>query len=250
MITDAKTLERNAGLMIVADTLVAPNDAFAKIRATPSWVWAYLIASILVAAGSVIIAPAMKHAMQAGLPAQLAAMPSIAKLPPAEQQAQIAQIVSLQTAIASFSWLMAIVAIPLVALPQTLVMLLANRIGGGDGTFRRLWSLAMNVAVPGGIGVLLLGIIDYIRGPESFTRVGDLSAGMPSLVMLAPGASPFVHGLLGAVSVVVLWQTILIAVGMIEVARIAKPIAWATAGVFLLTIALFGAWGAVKANIG
>lgn len=250
MVTEEKSAANGAGLFIVADTLIAPSDAFEKIRSTPSWIWAYLIALVLVAVGSLLIEPGMKHAMQAGLPAQLAAMPSIASLPPAEQQAQIARIVSMQMAFASFSWLMAIVAIPFVALIQTLVMLLANRIGGGDGTFRRFWSLAMNVAVPGAIGVLLLGIIDYIRGTESFAHMTDLSAGMPSLGMLVPGGSPFVHGLLGAVTVIVLWQTILAGFGMIGVARIAKPVAWSTAGVFLLTIALFGAWGAMKATAG
>jgi hypothetical protein len=250
VVTEAKPVERNAGLAIVIDTLIAPNDAYEKMRATPSWVWAYVIAFVLTAAGSLILEPAMKHAMQVGLPAQLSTLPSIARLPPAEQQAQIARIMSVQLAVASFSWLLAIVAIPFIVLLQSLVMLLANRIGGGDGTFRRFWSLGMNVAVPGGIGVLLLGIIDLIRGPESFTRVVDVTTGMPSLGMLVPGGPPFLTGLLSAITVIIAWQTILIGFGMIGAARISKPVAWSTAAVFLLTIALFGAWGAVQSNAG
>ena len=250
MITDAKTADRNAGLATVLETLVAPSDAFEKIRATPAWVWAYLIALVLTIGGSFLLAPAMKHAMVTGMPAQLAAMPTIAKLPPAEQQAQIARIVSFQVLIASFSWVIAIVAIPLVVALQTVIMLLANRIGGGDGTFRRFWSLAMNVAVPGGIGVLLLAIITLIRGADSFVRVGDVSAVMPSLGTIVPFGPPFVHGFLGGITVIIIWQTILIALGMVRVARIAKPVAWSTAGLFALTIALFAAWGAASSSAG
>ncbi len=250
MVTEAKAVERNSGLPVVIDTLIAPADAFEKMRATPSWVWAYLISLVLTVAGSLVMEPAMKHAMQVGLPSQLAAMPAIASLPAAEQQAQIARIMSVQLAIANFSWLIAVVAIPFIVLLQSVVMLVANRIGGGDGTFRRFWSLGMNVAVPGGIGVLLLGIIDLIRGADSFTHVTDVTAAMPSLGMLVPAGPPFVHGLLGGITVIIVWQTLLIGLGMIGAARISKPVAWSTAGLFLVTIALFGAWGALTSNAG
>ena len=250
MVSDARTVDRNAGLAIVLDMLVAPNEAYAKIRATPTWVWAYIIALVLTVAGALLIGPAMKHAMVTSLPAQLAAMPAIAKLPPAEQQAQIERIMSVQVLIARFSWAVSIIAIPLIVAIQSLVMLLANRIGGGDGTFRRFWSLGMNVAVPGGIGVLLSGIIALIRGADSFTRVGDVSAVMPSLGMLVPPDLRFAHGFLSGVTVIILWQTVLIVLGMVGVARISKPVAWSTAGLFLLTIALFAAWGAMQGSAG
>ena len=250
METEARRGSFNGAVSTVLDMIVAPRDAFEKIRATPTWFWAYLIAVVLTMAGTILMAPAVKHAMSAGLPAQLAAMPNIAKLPPDQQQAQIAKIMQINLLIADFTWLITIVAIPLIVVIQSLVMALANGIGKGDGTFRRFWSLGMNVAVPGGIGVLLTAFIVLIRGADSFSRAADVQTSMPNLGMLVPGGPHILAGFLSGISVIVLWQTALIGFGMIETAKIAKPVAWATAGLMLVTIAAFAAWGAVSQSNG
>jgi hypothetical protein len=224
--------------------LVAPTDAFARLRETPTWGWAYLIAVVLAMLATLALVPALRHAMDASLPAQLAASPNIAKLPPAEQQKQIARIASAQSIILNFTWIGSIVIVPLVAIVQTAVMLLANKIGGGDATFRRLWALALNVQVAGSIGGLILAAIVLIRGAASFDDPAQIQVVLPNLSMLAPGLPHVAGAFLGAINVAAIWQTVLLGLGLIAVARVSRPVAWSTAIVMLLSLGVFAAIGA------
>jgi hypothetical protein len=239
------TAERRAGgLQTALDTLIAPNDAYARLRETPTWGWAYLIAVALAMLAALALVPALHHALAVALPAQVAAMPSIAKLPPGEQQAAIARIVSVQTLLLNVTWLSALAIVPLTALIQALVMLAANAIGRGDGTFRRFWALAMNVQVAGSIGGLILAAIVLLRGAASFSEPGDIQRVIPSLGMLLPGAPHVLVAFFSAFNVAAIWQAVLLALGMIAAARIPRPVAWSTALVMLLFLGTIGALGA------
>jgi hypothetical protein len=239
---------RTGGLQTALDFLIAPADGFERLREAPTWGWAYLIAAALSAVATLAILPALHHAIATGLPAQLAATPSIAKLPADQQQKAIAQIVSVQSAFLSVSWLLPLVVLPLVAAIQSLVMFVANRAGGGDAGYRRLWALAMNVQVAGSVGGLLAAAIVLLRGPNAFDEPASVQTALPSLALLAPGAPRVVAAFLGAINVAAIWQAVLLGLGMIAAARIARPAAWAAATIMLLTLSVLAAFGAAQTH--
>ncbi len=235
---------RPSGLQTTIDMLVAPRQACAHLRETPTWGWAFLIAVVFGMLASLALVPALHHAIEASLPAQIAATPSIAKLPPAEQQKAVARIVAVQSIALNVTWLASLVIVPIIALVQTLVMLVASRLGGGDGTFRRLWALALNVQVAGSIGGLILAAIVLLRGPASFTDPAQIQAVLPNLGTIVPGAPRVIGAFLGALNVAAIWQAALLGTGMIVTARAARPAAWSAAAVMLLSLGVFAAIGA------
>ncbi len=237
---------RNSGLQTAIDILIAPRYAYARLRETPTWGWAYLIAVALAIVGTLAMVPALQHAVEVGLPAQLAAAPSIAKLPPDQQQKMIAQIVSVQKAILSFSWLFPILVVPLVAAVQSLVMLVASKAGGGDGSYRQLWALALNVQIAGSLGGLLAAAIVLLRGPATYDDPATLQLVIPSLGTLVPGAPHVLAAFLGAINVAAIWQAVLLGFGMIAAARISRPVAWTAAAFMLLSLGAVAAIGAAQ----
>lgn len=241
---NSSAVGRRRGLQTVADLLVAPNAAFAALREIPTWGWAYIIACALSMLATFALTPALLHALEASMPAQLAASHAIASLPPDQQQKQIAGIMAFQRTIVSLSWLFPPILILIAGLLQSVVMLVANAVGRGDGSFRYFWALALNVQVAGSIGSILTAAIVLVRGPNAFDRSTDLQAVLPNVGMLVPGAPPVVAAVLTALNVAALWQTVLLALGMIAIARIAAAPAWVAAVLMLLTLCAFAAFGA------
>ena len=237
-------VDRRRGLQTVADILVAPRSAFAALREFPTWVWAYLIGAALLMLGTFALGPALQHALDASLPGQLLASPNIAKLSPDQQQKTIANIMATQRTIVGLTWIFPPFFILIAGLMQSTVMLVANAVGHGDGSFRKFWALAINVQVAGALGGIVTAAIVLVRGANSFERSTDLQAVLPNLGMLAPGAPPILAAVLTALNVAALWQTALLALGMIAVARIAAVPAWVAAGLMLLTLCAFAAFGA------
>ena len=245
MSTSQPSVERRSGLANVVDIVIAPNSAFERIRQVPAWGWAFLIAALLGVAGTFMMGPAMQHAMETGLPAKLAASDSIAKLPPDQQQKQIALMMSVSKTIAKFAFLFIPPFILLAGLVQALIMLIANAATRGDGTFKKFYALSITVAVVGsGIAALVLGLIVMLRGADSFESPSAVNAALPSLALLAPGASGALAGFLGSLNVFALWAGALLALGMQRVGRIPGGAAWATAIIMLLLTACFAAYGA------
>jgi hypothetical protein len=245
MSTSEVTVDRRSGLANVVDIIIAPNAAFERLRIVPTWGWAFLVAALLGVAGTLMSAPATQHALQLSLPAQLAADPGIAKLPPDQQQQAIQRALSVTKVITQFSWLFIPVILLLIALIQALFMTVANAMGGGDGSFKKYYALSMTVAVVGtGIGSLALGIIVTLRGASSFETPAAVQAALPSLALLAPGLKGAWAGFLGALNIFYLWATALLALGMIRVGRVSPPVAWAVAVLLLLITACFAAYGA------
>ncbi len=250
MNSESPATGRRSGLQTALDILIAPRDAFARLRETPTWGWAYLIAAALSVVATLAILPALRHAIETGLPAQLAAMPSIAKLPPDQQQKMIAQAVGMQSAFLNFSWLFPVLVLPIVAAIQSLVMFVATKAGKGDATYRQLWALAMNVQVAGAVGGLLAAAIVMLRGPGAFDDPSSVQSALPSLALLVPGASHVLAAFLGAINVAAIWQAVLLGLGMIAAARVSKPAAWTAAAIMLLTLSVFAAWGAAQSHAG
>jgi hypothetical protein len=233
------------GLANVVDIIIAPNAAFERIRQVPAWGWAFLVAALLGVAGALLVGPAVLHAMETSLPAQFAANDAIAKLPPDQQQKQIAMMMSVSRVVAKFSWAFIPPAILLIGLVQALIMLIANAAGHGDGTFKKFYALSITVSVVGsGLGSLVLGLIVMLRGASSFESQSAVTSALPSLALLMPGAKGALAGFLGSLNIFVLWATALLAFGMQRVGRIPGGVAWATAILMLLLTACLAAYGA------
>ena len=245
MSTSLPTVNRRSGLANVVDIIIAPNAAFDRIREVPVWGWAFLVATLLGIAGSLLSSPAVQHALATSMPAVLATNENIAKLPPDQQQKQIAAFVSFYKNFAKFSWVFIPVWLLILGLIQGVVMLIANAIGRGSGTFRQYFALSITVAVVGlGLSSLVLGVIVALRGADSFETMTAVQGAIPSLGLIAPGAKGALAGFLGALNVFILWATALLALGMERVGRVSRAPAWAAAIVMLLVTACFAAFGA------
>ena len=245
MSTSQPPVERRSGLANVVDIIIAPSAAFDRIRQVPVWGWAFLVAALLGVAGTVLVGPAILHAMETSLPAQFAANDTIAKLPADQQQKQIAMMMSFSKLIAKFSWAFIPPGILVVGLLQALLMLIANAATRGDGTFKKFYALSITVSVVGtGLGSIVLGAIVALRGADSFETTSAVQRALPSLALLVPGAKGALGGFLGALNVFVIWATALLALGMNRVGRIPGGAAWATAIIMLLLTACFAAYGA------
>lgn len=236
-----------AALQTAADILVSPNAAYARLRKTPTWVIAALIAIAISAAAALIATPALIHAAgSATTAAQLTHNPNIAKLPPDQQADAIARVVGIQTTALHFAWIISPVFVMIVVLIQSVVMLAANVAGRGDANFHRLWSLAMNVQIAGSIGALVNSLIVTVRGANTFERASDIQSAVPNLSLFAFGAPETVTSALSAVNVSVIWQSALLGLGMVAMARISRVPAWATVALMVLTLVAFAAWPAIS----
>jgi hypothetical protein len=241
------TVEPRSGLLNVIDVVIAPAAAFGRLRLVPTWAWAFLVATLLGIAGSLLTQPALLHAIATGMPAELAATPAVSRLPAAQQTTVIHQQLAIFTFLAQFGWLAVPVWILVVGVLQALVMTLANAIGKGDGSFGKYFALSVTVAVVGiGLGSLVSALIVMLRGAGSFDDMKAIQAAVPSLGMLAPGLRGAAHGFLEALSAFNLWATALLALGMTAVGRIPRPVAWSAAGAMLLVAAVAGAYSAAQ----
>jgi len=245
--TSEADLGQRPGLSNVADIVVAPNSAFDRLRVVPTWGWAFLVATLLGIAGALMLSPALQHAIEVSLPAKLAGMPQIAKLPPDQQQRMIATQLKFSKIFLQFYWVFVPVQLLIVGVVQALLMMIGNAVGRGDGSFRKYFALSMNVAVVGvGLASLVIGLIVLIRGASSFESQSAVMSTTPSLALLVPGVKGGLAGFLGTLNIFALWATALLALGMSRVGRISAPVAWAFAILMLLIGALFGAWGAAQ----
>lgn len=240
-------VDRRAGLFNVVDIVIAPKTAFERLRLVPTWVWAFVAATLLTIAGSLLSQPAALHAINTGMPAQLASAPAMQRLPAAKQQAIVAQQLGLLRTMTQISWLLAPVIILITGLVQALVMSVANAIGRGRGTFAQYFALSQTVAVVGtGLAALVVGIIVTIRGAATFDDFRALQGAMPSLGLLAPGAHGALRGFLDALSAFNLWAAALLAYGMMIVGRIPRTTAWLAAALMLLFAAAYAAFGGAQ----
>lgn len=240
MSTSQAAVPPRSGLTTLVDIVVAPNQAFERLRIAPTWGWAWLVASILGMAGFALAIPASLHGVETGGPALYAAQ--VQNLPADQQQAAVGRIVSVTKTVVQIQWIFVPIIMLIGSLIGTVVMLIGSTIARGDGTFKKLWALSINVGVVTvGLGLLVMGIICIVRGPASFVTPTDVQRSLPSLALLAPGAGVKVQVFLATFNVFQLWATALLALGMTVVARMNPVAAWITSLVMLFGMAALGA---------
>lgn len=241
------TVDPRSGLLNVIDVIVAPKTAFSRLRVVPTWGWAFLVATLLGIAGALVIQPTLLHAIDKGLPAQLAANPSIAKLPQAEQQQAITRAIAATHAIVRFQWIFVPIALLLVGLFQALTLLIANAASRGDGTFAKFFALSQTVLIVGsGLNAMVMALIVVIKGPDGFDSQNAVIGSVPSLALLVPGVKGAAAGFLLALNVFNLWATALIAIGTTIVGKVKPAVAWTAAIIMLLCAAAFTAIGTAQ----
>jgi hypothetical protein len=238
--TSETTVEPRSGLLNVADIIVAPKAAFESLRIVPTWGWAFVITCVLGIAGLLLTIPAQLHAFTQYAPALYAQQ--FQSMDPAQRAAAVQRAVDYGQIFVKYSWVVIPFVVLLAALVQALIMLIANAVGRGDGTFGRFYAVSMNSAVVGtGVTALLAGLIAVIRGPAAYDTAISVQASVPGLALLAPGAAPKLLTFLTAINVGSVWSIVLLALGMMVAARIPRAVAWTTAVAILLLSALLPA---------
>jgi hypothetical protein len=241
------TVDRRGGLLNVIDVIVAPKTAFERLRVVPTWGWAFLVATLLGIAGSLLIQPAVLHAIDKSLPAQLAATPQIAKLPADRQAEAIAQALAFTKVVLRFQWLFVPIALLLAGVVQALALTIASAASHGDGSFGKFFALSETVTVVGsGLASFILALIVVIKGTDSFDSQNAVIGSIPSLALLVPGVKGALAGFLGALNIFSLWATALLAIGATIVGKVKASAAWTAAIVLLLLTAAFMAYGGAQ----
>jgi len=231
-----------SGLQVALDIIIAPKAAFESLREVPTWGWAVLIAAVLAIIGSLVSGPAFVHALSIEMPPKFAQQ--YANLPADQREAATARAMAAVTAFSKFAFIFVLIAIPITGLIQAVVMLIANAIGKGDGSFKKFWALSINVSIVGiGLSSIVIMIIVLVRGADTFNSSADIAGSIPSLAMLAPGADKVLTRFLAAFNVFNLWAAALLVIGMSIVARIPRGVAIGAATFMIVCAAAFAAFG-------
>ena len=238
MAVQSEAAPQPSGLATVLNVFVAPRDAFATLRDTPMWGWAFIVATVLGVIGSLLSGPATAHAVQTAFTAQMAHDPQLAQMTP-DKQKQMLAFTSMGVRLA---WIFTPVYLLVVALIQTVLMLIANAIGRGTATFKQLWTAAVHICiVTFGVLYLFTGLITMLRGPQSYTNTAALAAALPSAAWAAPHAGVKMIYFLSAINPFSLWGLFLLATALLVIARLSKPLSYGTAAFIVLFSGAFAA---------
>ena len=229
-------IERNGGLSVAWDVVVAPQSAFEALRERPQWVWAFALTCALGMVGAILEIPAGAHVAAATIADQAAHDPTMAVLSPD----QIAAMTRYQVGMQRWFWL----GWPLVVLTATslatLLMLAFDRLTRGSASFAKLFALAMNVAILNyGIGFLVIGVLCALRSPEDFSAPSDIARLTPSLAWFAPAASPKVTAFFVGFNPFQIWSFVLLALGLRTIAGFAPAGSYIVAAAVVLAGLLF-----------
>lgn len=206
--------ERQNGVVAALNTLIAPRQAFESLRIAPTWGWAFLIAIALFIAGSLLTTQANAHAGAAATRKLVESSPFFANMTGAQKQQTIANAEHPPLEQRALGLALTPLGVLLIALLETIVLLIANVLGRGKATFRQLWCAVMNILLIAGIATVVLGAITLLRGPDNFNTMNDVYRAMPSLAMLAPNASNALLAFLSGISIFSAWATVLTGMAM------------------------------------
>ncbi|NKE07047.1 Yip1 family protein [Mesobacillus selenatarsenatis] len=125
-----------------------------------------------------------------------------------------------------------------VVLISSAIYMIFTKIAGSDVTFKQLFSMNTHIMIIGAAGLLLNMLLRAVIGgnPEIF---------ITSLAGLMNSDKP---GVLGAIEVFSIWQSILTAIGLQRVAGLSKGWAWGIAIAFFLIGIGFAIIGAMFSN--
>lgn len=224
---DSSDASKADGLKTALDIVVAPKEAFERLRSAPTWGWACIIAIVLLVAGYALQRPAQLHAAVGTLQHMMATNSLFSSMSDEQKQKALdnaSHPSAIQTAIGVLGVL---VSLFVAALINAVVLLVANAVAHGTADFRRLWAGSMNIAVPTfGLNYVVLGIICVALGADHFQTSGDLLRSVPGLAMLFPGMRGTVGGFLMGINIFTLWGFALNVMMMRTMAGVGGAVAW------------------------
>lgn len=235
MSTSEPSIAPTSSLHNAVDIVVAPGAAFERIRRVPGWGWVFLIATVLAILGSLLSLPASTHAFGLSAPALYA--PIVAKMPPEKQSEALAQMIKVGGVMNSLEALFLPVGLLLGSLISAVIMLIANAVSRGDGTFKRFFALSMALTIITSLGLVLNGLITLVRGPSSYETIISVKTALPNLALVVPGAGGKLLTFLGVLNIASIWATVLTALGMMAVGNVKPLVAWTAAVASLLVAA-------------
>jgi hypothetical protein len=209
------------GLKTIVDTIVAPKEAFESIRIAPTWGWALLITIVLVLLSSYLTTPASIHGAVADWPNTVAKSPQLAGATPEQQQAGLA----MAQKIVSFVWIFVPVFVMIGILISTIVMLIFNALGRGEGTFAKYWAAQCNISVAYALGSVVLAVIVLLRGADSFNTAQSVQEALPNLGILVPGTGKL-HSFLSVFTPFSIWAAALSIAALALIGRVPRVQAW------------------------
>jgi len=231
------------GLATALQIIAAPRTALERLRVAPTWGWAFVIAMILGAIGTILTVPAALHSVSASLAHQMAVNATYSQLSGVQRH----QIVASTLQAVRFGWAFIPFVLLISVLIQTIILLAFNAIGRGSATFRTLWATVMNIAIPGfGLYLLAGGIVAVIRGPAAYNSAADSFLAVPSFAWAASHAGMATIAFLSALNVFSIWAFGLVTAAMIVVARTSVVNAYAASGTLLILAALVSTWGGAR----
>jgi hypothetical protein len=228
MNVDAVGTRRDNALTTLVNIIVAPSAAFESIRERPRWFFAFVVVTVLFAIGTYLSAPASIHVATL----QVARDPKVSSLPPD----QVKSIINTTAAFVRFGWLASPIIVLVIGLYTALILTVVAAVARGSAGFGRLFALTVNASVISlGLGYVIAGAIIAVRGPDAFSSSLDLSAAIPSLAWLAPGAPPKVLTFLALLNPFTIWTFVLVALGTSSIARVSRSMGYLGSALGLLT---------------
>ena len=222
----------------IIEIFYAPSRVFARRRDNPRFWGAFVILSILFALGVWVMMKNLSTVMDAQFARQSQEM--LRKNPQLTQE-QLDKGRRFGQAIAPFAGIIG-------AVISTLVLGVAVWLVGkrfvSKADVKQVVMIATIASFQKIIDLLLVAILAMTIGTGSIT---NMAAAGPSLARLAPADStPLMLGVLSRFSIGVIWATILIAIGLHIVGRIAKGRAYAAAIVLWILGTAFAVMGALR----
>ena len=222
----------------IIEIFYAPSQVFARRRDNPRFWAAFFILSILFALGVWVMMKNLSSVMDAQFAKQSAE--ALRKNPQLTQEQldrgrQIGQMVAP---------IFGIIGAVISTLVLGVAVWLVGKLFDSKADVSQGVMIATFASFPKIIDLILVAILSLTVGNGNIT---SMTAAGPSLARLAPaGSAPLVLGVLSRFSIGIIWATILIAIGLQVVGRIAKGRAYAAAFVLWLLGTAITVLGALR----
>ena len=228
----------------ILNIIISPREALEALREKSNWLLPMLVTIALSIIGYLLGRSAGTHAAVGTMTHMLSTNSMFAGMGDATKAKMLhdAAHPTLVSSIFSGVALAFVVAIAIIL--NTLLLLLGNAMGGGDASFKSLLSASALIAIPSfALIQVLTGVVEQIRGADSFSTARDILTVLPSLAMLAPNAPGPLFYFLGAIGIGSIWGLVLNSTALRATADVKGPATWIIPTLILIFSAAFASLG-------
>ena len=197
--------------------LFSPNETFASIARRPDWVVPLLVIVLIGYVSTFLIMPRMDwDAIVAMQEEQIKAKN------PNMSQEQLEQVEKMTKAGGKvFGWVAPVIAVIWYVI-VALVLLLAFRLLGGEGTFGKAFSATLYAWMPSVLNGIVLTIVIVARGGlVDPTQMATVVKSNPAF-LVDMKAQPVLFALLSSIDVFTIWTVVLLIIGFAALSRVSK----------------------------